>query len=317
VATAEIQQEPWARGSGEVMPREPQIARLADGRRLHLQDGPIDLIIETFGTPFAVEAAYDAACSRFYGLLDELCAELPELRARASANGTALNGAIARRMWAAVAPFAGEMFITPMAAVAGAVAEEMLGVMVAAAPLAKAYVNNGGDIALMLAPGSSLRAGLVAFSGVRTPKAELLARTVINAADGIGGIATSGWRGRSFSLGIADSVTVLARTAAMADAAATVVANAVDLPGHGAIIRQRARDLQPDSDLGDLAVTRGVGELLTEEIDEALARGMAEAGRLRERGLITAAALALQDEMRFEGSLALVSDAIGAVAALP
>ena len=35
---------------------------------------------------------------------------------------------------------------------------------------------------------------------------------------GLGGIATSGAHGRSFSLGVADSVTVLAKTAAMADA---------------------------------------------------------------------------------------------------
>ena len=75
------------------------------------------------------------------------------------------------------------------------------------------------------------------------------------------GIATSGWRGRSFSLGIADAVTVLADRAAMADAAATIIANAVDLPGHPGVVRVPARDLAPDSDLGDRLVTQGVGEL--------------------------------------------------------
>ena len=54
-------------------------------------------------------------------------------------------------MHAAVAPFAEESFITPMAAVAGAVADEILQAMRRAAPLARAYVNNGGDIALHLA----------------------------------------------------------------------------------------------------------------------------------------------------------------------
>ena len=65
------------------------------------------------------------------------------------------------------------------------------------------------------------------------------------------GVATSGWRGRSFSLGIADAVTVLAATAAAADAAATIIANAVDLPGHPAIARRPASELEDDSDLGD------------------------------------------------------------------
>jgi ApbE superfamily uncharacterized protein (UPF0280 family) len=67
-------------------------------------------------------------------------------------------------------------------------------------------------------------------------------------------VATSGWRckgkgGRSFSFGIADAVTVLAGSAAAADAAATVIANAVDLPGHGAITRRPASAIDPDSDL--------------------------------------------------------------------
>ena len=53
-------------------------------------------------------------------------------------------------MHAAVLPYAAEHFITPMAAVAGAVAEEVLGAMMRAAELERAYVNNGGDIALHL-----------------------------------------------------------------------------------------------------------------------------------------------------------------------
>src|SRR5258708_14478124 len=91
----------------------------------------------------------------------------------------------------------------------------------------------------------------------------------IDADDVARGVATSGRHGRSFSLGIADSVTVLARTASQADAAATVIANAVDLPGHPAITRRRASDLQPDSDLGARLVTRDVGRLSAAQIDRA------------------------------------------------
>ncbi len=275
------------------MTRTPQIRFLADGRRLHLQDGPIDLIVEARGSEANVSAAYDAAARRFTGLLDELCAELPLLRHAADPARCLLRGNVARRMHAAVAPFAAAHFITPMAAVAGAVAEEILGAMVKGARLERAYVNNGGDIALYLADGEHFTVGLV-----DRPDAPGLMRTmVIDADDPSRGVATSGRHGRSFSLGIADAVTVLAPTASQADAAATIIANAVDLPGHPAIVRRPAHDLQPDSDLGARLVTRDVGALSGREIEDALEAGATCARKLLAAGLIDGAALHLQGEM--------------------
>ena len=274
-------------------------AMLADGKRLHLQDGPINLVIEAFGSRAAVSVAYAAAARRFHGLLDELCEELRTLRAPVATGPCPLNGPIARRMHAATVPYADRFFITPMAAVAGAVAEEILEHMLCAAQLDKAYVNNGGDIALALAPAESFTVGLID----RPDLPSLFAKAAISADDGIAGIATSGWRGRSFSLGIADAVTVLAGTAAEADAAATIIANAVDLPGHPGIVRQSASALQPDSDLGDLPVTRHVPELAAAEIEAALDAGAALAGALAERNLIGAAALHLRGETRVLGAM--------------
>jgi len=272
--------------------RTPQIAFLADSRRLHLQDGPIDLIVEARGTEAKLRAAYDAAARRFTGLLDELCSELPLLRQAADPRQCLLQGPVARRMHAAVAPFATDNFITPMAAVAGSVAEEILGAMVEAACLERAYVNNGGDIALHLADGEQFTVGLMD----RPDDHGLLQTVIINADDPSRGVATSGRHGRSFSLGIADAVTVLARTASQADAAATIIANAVDLPGHPAIVRCPAHDLQPDSDLGARLVTRGVGGLSDAEIDDALEAGAVQARRLLAAGLIDGAALRLHGE---------------------
>ena len=280
-----------------------QIALLPDGRRLHLQDGPIDLIVEAWGVRADVEAAYRAAAARFVTILDELCAELPLLRTAADPVRNELTGIVAQRMHKAVASFAKQIFITPMAAVAGAVAEEILGAMTAAAPLARAYVNNGGDIALHLAPGESFRIAMID----RPDRPSLFGTAAIAAQDPVRGIATSGWRGRSFSLGIADAVTVLAPTAAMADAAATVIANAVDLPGHAGILRIPATDLQPDSDLGPRLVTRHVPELTRGQIAAALDAGQAAALSLQARSLIVAAALHLQGQTRFIG---IASDAI-------
>jgi len=274
------------------MTRAPQISRLADSRRLHLQDGPIDLIIEASGDETEVRVAYEAAARRFTGLLDELCGELPLLRAAADPALSLLKGTVARRMHAAVAPFAAEHFITPMAAVAGAVAEEILGAMLREVRLDRAYVNNGGDIALHLAAGERFTVGLMD----RPDKHGLMQTMVIDAECSARGVATSGRHGRSFSLGIADAVTVLARTASQADAAATIIANAVDLPGHPAIARCPACDLQPDSDLGARLVTRGVGELSECEVQDALESGAACARRLLAAGLIEGAALRLQGE---------------------
>ena len=99
--------------------------------------------------------------------------------------------------------------------------------MTAGRRLARAYVNNGGDIALHLGPGETFSIGMVD----RPDRPSLIGRAAIGAADHVRGVATSGWRGRSFSLGVADAVTVLAASAALADAAATLIANAVDHSG--------------------------------------------------------------------------------------
>jgi uncharacterized protein len=279
-------------GAGR-MTRLPQIAWLADGRRLHLQDGPIDLIIEAKGSELQVRAAYQAAARRLTGLLDELCAELAELRLAADLLPLPMKGVVAQRMHAAVAPFAGDCFITPMAAVAGSVADEILGAMCAAARLDRAYVNNGGDIALHLGLGEEFKIGLM-----DRPDADGILRMLsIDADDPVRGVATSGRHGRSFSFGIADAVTVLARTASQADAAATVIANAVDLPSHPAITRVPASELQPDSDLGARLVTREVGVLSDSDIARALESGAGLARRLLVAGLIEAAVLRLSGEI--------------------
>jgi len=271
--------------------RDPAIIRLLpDGLRLHLHDGPIDLIIGADGEAGEVGKAYEAAARRFVTILDELCEELPLLRAAAGIGAKRLRGVVAQRMAAAVMPYAEHCFITPMAAVAGAVAEEVLGAMISAAVLSRAYVNNGGDIALHLAPGESFRIGMVE----RPDRASLFGSATIEAWQPVRGIATSGWRGRSFSLGIADAVTILADRAAMADAAATIVANAVDLPGHAGITRVAACEIAPDNDLGQRLVTRDVGKLTGEETKQGLTSGTGVALELLSQGLIHAAALHLQ-----------------------
>jgi ApbE superfamily uncharacterized protein (UPF0280 family) len=268
----------------------PQAALLPDGRRLHLNHGPIDLIIEAFGPEDARRRAWTRAAARFDGLLEALVAELRALR---SPDPQPLQGRVAQAMARAVAPHR-PGFITPMAAVAGAVADEICAAVAEDPALTKAYVNNGGDIALHLRPGQTLTVAIA--------NAGFADGATVAHADPVRGVATSGWRGRSWSFGIADAVTVLAATAADADAAATLIANAVELPGHPAIARRPAEELQPDSDLGTRPVTVAVGALTEAEAASALAAGLAVAEDMRRRGLIASAALFLAGQARVAGA---------------
>lgn len=271
-----------------------QASLLPDGRRLHLNHGPIDVIIEAWGTLPEVKAAYDQAIAAFREVLATLVVELPILRRQLGPVEPALTGPVARRMLAACWPHRAG-FITPMAAVAGAIADQLLAALTAGRKLNRAYVNDGGDIAIHLSGGESFTCGLVAdlaapgIDGKFALGADLPVRGIATS-----GAPTKGAGGRSFSFGIADAVTVLARDAATADAAATVIANAVDLLGHMAIVRRPASDLDPDSDLGDRQVTLAVGTLQPGEIEGALAAGLARAQSLRQAGLIFGAVLLLQ-----------------------
>ena len=274
--------------------------KLLDAQRWHFQHGPIDLVISAYGDAAALASAHAAAWQRFEQVLPELVQELPQLRQAVSSNATdcPLKGPVARRMWQACRPFAMD-FITPMAAVAGSVAQEIIACYQRPG-IARAWVNNGGDIAMHLSPGQSLKVGLyadIARLDVAQLQDQLLldGQFSVEAAMPVRGVATSGWRGRSFSMGIADSVTVLARTAAQADAAATVIANAVNV-NDARVQRAPAASLKDDSDLGQRLVTTGVPPLAPALVLQALQAGLATARALQSEGLIDSALLVCQQQ---------------------
>lgn len=266
-------------------------------KRLHLQHGPIDLVIGADDRSSSAQGrteAFSAAEHRFATLLHELVAELDELRQRTEGQPNGFRSPVARRMFDATSPFAHDVFVTPMAAVAGAVADEILSAMIDAADLQRAYVNNGGDIAIYLGgPGTTYRAAIAALDCSAIGSVEL------SGSGKTYGLATSGKGGRSLSLGIADSVTVLASSAATADAAATLVANSVNLAGgHPAIERRPAAEIDPDSDLGARDVVTSCGQLCRHDIELALSHGEAHARAYLTKGLVAGAALFLQGQSR-------------------
>ena len=288
---------------------------LPDGR-WHFQHGPIDLVVQAEGERSAVATACEGAWQRFEGLLQELVDELPGLRAPVG-ESTALQGVVAQRMWRACHPYR-KGFITPMAAVAGSVAQEILACL-ARDGIERAWVNNGGDIALHLAPGHAASVGVYADIA-RLDAAQLRhgllldGQLRIDSTMPVRGVATSGWRGRSQSLGIADSVTVLARTAAEADAAATVVANAVNVLDER-ITRMPAWLVRDDSDLGAIPVTVDVPPLAPAQVRRALQHGLQKAQELQSRGLIWCALLSCQGQFAATSTPALAISGAAAAAA--
>ncbi|MFP6748969.1 MAG: UPF0280 family protein [Alphaproteobacteria bacterium] len=275
----------------------PQVSRDEHGRS-RLCHGPIDLIVEMFGSKTEVDRAQAQVAAYFQEVLNGLVAELALLRRPLGAAYPMFHGPVARAMARAAWPHR-DAYITPMAAVAGAVADAVLAAAVEGRVLQKGYVNNGGDIAFHLTPGETLDAGVVAdlktggLSGHMHLTHGMVAR----------GLATSGWRGRSHSRGIADAVTVLAASAAQADAAATMIANRVDVD-HPGIERVPANSLDPDSDLGELAVTVAVAPLPEGARRAALLSGVDLARGLLAQGIIMGAMLSLGDQAATVGGLA-------------
>jgi ApbE superfamily uncharacterized protein (UPF0280 family) len=272
---------------------------LGKGDRLHLNHGPIDLIIGADGPAQGARSrAFEAAAARFETILEGLVVDLDQHRRRLLCDTPLPTDPVAQRMYTAALPFCTQTFLTPMIAVAGSVADEVLAAMRDSVSLTRAYVNNGGDIAVHLAQGASFSIAMAQDDG------RDLGRVRFSGEDGIGGIATSGARGRSHSLGIADSVTVLAQTAAQTDVAATLIANAVDLPDHTEVLREPACALQPDSDLGDRMVVTHVPRLGRPEREEALLAGAVLAQRFLDAGHVKGAALFLQGDAKMLGHCA-------------
>ncbi len=269
---------------------------MADNR-LHLQHGPIDIIALVDSSEEIRKRLYSAAQKRFSTVLEELVAEMDLLKLPWSTDQITPSGIIAQRMFEAVSD--AEVFVSPMAAVAGAVADEMLETMLVEAKIPelcleniqRIYVNNGGDIAFWLNAEESFSIGVV--DNPEIP--ELNSKVSLAYESTVRGIATSGWRGRSLSLGIADAVTVLAESAAFADVAATLIANEVDVDFPG-IEKRPASEVKDDSDLGLIPVTVDVPKLPENKISMALDRGAKTARIFIKTGKITAAYLSLQKQ---------------------
>ena len=231
--------------------------------KVFLDYGPISMVIAASrdGEPMT-ELCRDAG-QVAVDCLSELGPQLKYLkRSWTQCEPDELSG-VAFAMWQAVQS-TGDINLTPMAAVAGAFADKVAD-WLQQQGATKALVNNGGDVAIRLLADETTKVGVMPeIGGVGFSK---LVR--LTAGDGIGGIATSGLGGRSFTCGIMESVTVLAKSCAVADAFATSLANGsyIDSP---AVVRGLARLIDPDTDIPDLMVTESVGRLTPQEVNQSM-----------------------------------------------
>lgn len=258
---------------------------LPDGR-VFVDYGPASMVITARrqGAP-AVDLA-KAAFPLIQDALGEIAKALPVLRQYPrEGDFSQLEGL--PRVMAEAALAIGEETLTPMAAVAGTVADAVADWLFAHGADLVA-VNNGGDVALRLGPGQQMRMGILpdlegAISQVVTLRAE----------DGIGGVCTSGLGGRSLTRGIANSVTVFSGRCALADACATHIANCsyIDSPRVHTCL---AGELEPESDIADLRIVCQVEQLEPEETRRSLEQVRREALRQLEWGNLISVAADIQ-----------------------
>ncbi len=129
--------------------------------------------------------------------------------------------AVVRRMASAGAAYD----VGPMAAVAGAVSEEVGRTLLTEAGAETVIVENGGDIFAC----SPKPLTIALYAGEDSPFAGKLAFE-IEASDGLGICTSSGKVGPSLSFGRADAVVAIHPNASLADAAATAIANRIQGP---------------------------------------------------------------------------------------
>ncbi len=250
--------------------------------------GPMHMLISAFenGKPLvnlAEEGAHFAI-----QILEDLAKFLPVIKKKSlDLEVEEAFPDVVRRMIEATKKM-GEPDLTPLAAVAGTASDVVADFMLSKG-VTKIIVDNGGDIAIRLREGEVARVGVKTEIDARQPTYLVS----IDSTMGVGGVATSGLGGRSFTKGIASAASVLSESASLADAAATVVGNYTDIEDPS-ITKSLAEEIYPDTDINGEWVTVKVGKLSQEKIEEALNSGLSKAYSIYQKGLIKGALIALQ-----------------------
>ena len=259
--------------------------------KLFLDYGPISMVIAASRNGEPLTALCRDAGQIAVDCLTELGPQLKLLKRSWTQFEPGELSGVAVTMWQAVQATA-DNDLTPMAAVAGAFADKVAD-WLQQQGATKVLVNNGGDVAIRLLADETTKVGVMPEIG-----GEGFSKLVrLTSGDGIGGIATSGLGGRSFTCGVMESVTVLAKSCAVADAFATSLANASYIDS-SAVVRGLARLIDPDTDIPDLMVTESVGRLTPQEVQQSMQQVLTRLRDNVDKRIIKGATLHLQGANR-------------------
>ena len=263
-----------------------RIMPLPGGRAVLAENGPLRMVIQAWQGPDPrLELAMEAAKYAF-DCLKRVAGQLAVLKRRPADIIELPSEPISRVMIASVRAI-GDADLTPMAAVAGSLADAVADWLFGLG-LSRVIVDNGGDIAIRLAEGETIRVGL-------RPEIQHQQMSHVLTLDGrhsSWGVCTSGLGGRSFTCGFASAVTAIARSSSLADAAATSVANACFVDGAD-VLQVPAEKLDPNTDIPGLLVTVKLGRLSPGQTAEALSKALKKAEQLTQKGVIWGAIVAI------------------------
>ena len=261
---------------------------LIDSESVLAECGPMRLVIRAWNKDQPLIEQARRAAEESIGYLERIARCRPQLSLPIPKIKKLPEDELALRMITSVRAI-GDEDLTPMAAVAGTIADAVADWLFENGAT-RVIVDNGGDIAIRLAKDES------AAVGVRPQVTSPLISHVIHLDSdrSAWGVTTSGIGGRSFTRGIASAVTVAATKAGMADAAATAIGNACFVEAEG-VLQRPAADVDPNTDLKGVSITTKVGKLRPAKIAAALNSARKQAELLSQRNIIVGAFIALQN----------------------
>jgi len=259
--------------------------------------GPMRMFISVFEDGKSLGTLAREGAHLAIRVLEDLAGFLPVIKKRSQGLGVERKFPdVVQRMIEATKRM-GEPDLTPLAAVAGT-ASDVVADFIFDQGGTKVIVDNGGDIAIRLREGEVAKVGVKTDIHASRPSYLIS----IDSTMGIGGVATSGLGGRSFTKGIASAATVLSKSAAFADAAATVIGNFTNVDD-ARIRRSLAERIYPDTDIVGEWVTTEVRGLSPEKIEEALTNGLTKAYSIGKKGLMKGALIAVKNRVAWTDSL--------------
>lgn len=264
-----------------------KVINVLQGGNVMAECGPMRLVISAFVGKVPQPDLCVQAAQESFSYLERVAHLKSLLGRRFSEISDNVDDPLAARMVRSVRAV-GDEDLTPMAAVAGTIGDAVADFLFHRG-MTKVVVDNGGDVAVRLSGGER------ATVGVRPEihKQSVSHVIALDPSSPSWGVASSGLGGRSLTRGVASAATVIARSASLADAAATAIANA-SFVKNDHVVQRPAEEIDPNTDIWGLPVTVKAGPLSEEKKSIALSMAIKRATELSRHDVILGAFVAVQ-----------------------